>query len=263
VAVPDLWDLVWCKPEIDPRRLAEAVEQAATRPDLDYRTRLLIHDSADALEGHWGKGRWTEWVSRSPARERIEAIRGEVFDKVGFPTLGRALVDRTEPESIRQFLREIGVRLRTRVEVSIGGSVALILPERLSRSTQDIDLVDEVPAAIRSEHRLLDELLGRYHLQLTHFQSHFLPSGWQERRHGLEPFGTLQAYLVDELDVVLRKLFSARPKDQDDVRLLLPGIDRAQLLERLTATCGGLLADPTLRANAERNWYVLTGEKLP
>ena len=261
--MPDLWELVWCKPEIDPRRLAEAVEQTAVRPGLDYRTRMLIHDSADALESHWGAARWDEWLARSGSRERIEAIRHEEFDKVGFTTLRESLMDRTEPESIRQYLREIGTGLRTVVEVSIGGSVALILTERLSRATDDIDLVDEVPEAIRTQHRLLDRLLAFYKLRLTHFQSHFLPTGWKERRHGLEPFGNLRAYLVDELDVVLSKLFSGRAKDLHDVRLLLPGIDRARLLERLASSCGALLGEADLRANAEHNWYILTGEKLP
>jgi hypothetical protein len=258
-----LWGLVWGKPEVDPARLAAALEQEATGADLDYRTRLLIRDSADALEGYWGKGRWDDWLARSPARERIEAIKREEFDKVGFPALGRVLMDRTEPETVRQYLRAIGESLRSTIEISIGGSIALILPERLHRATSDIDVVDAVPAEIRSQHRLLDELFLRYHLHLTHFQSHFLPAGWQERRHGLEPFGNLRAYLVDEIDIVLSKLFSARPKDQDDVRLLLPGIDRARLLERLAANCQGLLAEPGMRANAERTWYVLTGEKLP
>jgi hypothetical protein len=261
--MPDLWKLVWGKPEVDPRRLAEAVEYAARGADLDYRTRLLIRDSADALEGYWGPDRWGAWFARSVARERIEAIRAEEFDKVGFTTLRSSLMERTEPETVRQYLRDLGGRLSGQVEITIGGSVALILPERLHRATDDIDVVDEVPDEIRSQHRVLDELLAFYKLRLTHFQSHFLPSGWKDRRHGLEPFGNLCAYLVDELDVVLSKLFSGRAKDLHDIRLLLPEIDRAQLLERLKATCGALLGEADLRANATRNWYILTGEELP
>lgn len=259
----DLWELVWGRPEIDPRRLAEAMEQAAVRPGLDYRTRLLIRDSADALEDYWGKERWGAWLARSKARPTIEAIRQEPFEKVGFPVLRRVLMDRTEPDTVRQYLRELGQHVRSAVEITIGGSIALILPERLSRATKDIDVVDEVPAELRQQYRLLDELTLRYQLQLTHFQSHFLPAGWMGRRHGLEPFGNLRAYLVDELDVVLSKLFSARSKDLDDVRLLLPGIDRDRLVERLKTTCGGLLGEADLRANAARNWYILTGEELP
>ncbi|MGL4554884.1 MAG: DUF6036 family nucleotidyltransferase [Gemmataceae bacterium] len=258
-----LWGLVWGKPEVDPARLASALERQAAEPGLDYRTRLLIRDSAVALEAYWGPARWGEWLARSPARGRIEAIRGEEFERVGFPALRRSIMDQADPEAVRQFLREVGTRLRSTVEVTIGGSIALLLTGRLLRATDDIDLVDEVPETIRAEHRLLDELAVRYGLRLTHFQSHFLPSGWQERRHGLEPFGNLRAYLVDELDVVLSKLFSKRDKDLDDIRLLLPGIDRARLLGRLATNCQRLLAEPDLRANAGRNWYILTGEKLP
>lgn len=258
-----LWELVWGKPEVDPTRLAAALEREAQRPDLDYRTESLIRDSADALEDYWGPARWGEWLVRSAARERIQHIRRLEFDKVGFTGLRGALVERTEADTVRQYLRQVGTRLRSTVEVTIGGSASLILVERLSRATDDIDLVDEVPEPIRSQHRLLDDLFDEYRLRLTHFQSHFLPSGWKDRRHGLEPFGNLRAYLVDELDIVLSKLFSNRPKDLRDIRLLLPGIDRERLLERLRDTCGALLGEADLRANAGHNWYILTGQKLP
>ena len=51
----DLWKLVWGKPQIDPNDLAAAVEDEARSDDLDYRTRLLIRDSVEALKGHWGE----------------------------------------------------------------------------------------------------------------------------------------------------------------------------------------------------------------
>src|SRR5207247_430869 len=102
-----------------------------------------------------------------------------------------------------------------------------------------------------------------YGLQLTHFQSHFLPSGWQERLHALEPFGQLQAYLVDVYDVFMSKLFSQRDKDRVDLRLLLPSLERETIVRRLHESCAGLLAEERLRQAAEHNWYILTGETLP
>ena len=42
--------------------------------------------------------------------------------------------------------------------VIVGGSIALILPGYRERATTDIDVVDELPAEIRSQHALLDDL---------------------------------------------------------------------------------------------------------
>jgi hypothetical protein len=256
-----LWELVVGKPQIDPTRLAEAL-QREVRPGLDYRTRRLVRDSADALENYWGRGRWSAWLERSGVRDTIDAIRREPMEDVGFPHLAGALMERTAPETVRQFLRELSLHLRTPVELNIGGAIALILHGRLERHTEDIDVVDEVPAELREQHSLLASLSQRYGLQLTHFQSHYLPSGWKERRHFLDAFGSLQIYLVDEVDIFLGKLFSQREKDRDDLRLLLPGMDREALKRRLVETCQGLLAEASLREAAELNWHILTGETL-
>jgi hypothetical protein len=257
----DLWSLVWGKPTIDPTALAEAIDEAA-RGELDYRTRLLIRDAVDALEDYWGPERCGRWLSRSGAQRQIDSIRGESFDKVGFPFLREALMEPTRPDEIRQLLRELGMRLHKPASLVIGGSCALILEGRLSRATQDVDVVDEIPAEIREQHELLDELRQRYRLALTHFQSHFLPSGWAERVRSLEPFGKLRASAVDVYDVFLSKLFSNREKDRDDLRVLLPSLDRETIKAKLLSTCAAFLSDEALRKNAETNWYVLTGEAL-
>jgi hypothetical protein len=261
--VADLWGLVWGKPEIDPDALAEAIRQTAGREGLDYRTRLLVRDSVEALAAHWGPRRFARWLSDCGAQGSIEAIRRQRFEKVGFPSLAERLVEATQPETVRQFLRELGAHFTRPVRLAIGGSIALILPGYLSRATEDIDIVDEIPAEVRGERATLDRLRAAYGLQLTHFQSHYLPSGWEERLHSLEPFGQLQAHLVDVYDVFLSKLFSQRDKDRADLRLLLPSLERETIVRRLRETCAGLLGEERLRQAAEHNWYVLTGEALP
>jgi hypothetical protein len=45
--------------------------------------------------------------------------------------------------------------------------------------------------------------------------------------------------------------------------MLLPSLDRAAIVDRLRASAGALLADPALRDDARKNWYVLWGEELP
>jgi hypothetical protein len=124
-------------------------------------------------------------------------------------------------------------------------------------------VVDEIPAELRAQHQLLDDLARRYLLRLTHFQSHYLPDGWQSRVHSLDTFGTMQVFLVDPLDVFVGKLFSVRTKDRDDLRVLRPTLDKARLVSRLQSSTNAFRADPRLRAAAEQNWFVLFGEALP
>lgn len=254
-----LWDLVWGKPSIDPGELAAAISHEAGRDDLDVRTRLLIRDGAQALAEHWGHDRWVD----AGTRARLETIRAESLGPVKFPSIRERLMEHTKAETIEQMLRELGGRLRSGVKLVIGGAASLILQGHLSRATEDIDVVDEVPAEFRADHALLDELRRRYGLALTHFQSHFLPHGWEQRAHTLGPFGRLQVAVVDMHDLFLGKLFSPRSKDLDDLRHLLPQADREVLARRLREGCASFLSEPSLRAHAERNWYILTGDPLP
>ena len=83
-------------------------------------------------------------------------------------------MDAIQPETVLQFFRELGMQLPTPSSINVGGAIALILANKISRATEDVDVVDEVPADIRSRHALLESLAKRYGLHLTHFQSHFL-----------------------------------------------------------------------------------------
>ena len=158
---------------------------------------------------------------------------------------------------------ELGSLLTRSVRLNVGGSVALILPGLISRKTEDIDVVDEVPAEVRTLHGQLAGLRNRYGLALAHFQSHYLPAGWEQRVHSIAPFGHLQVSLVDVYDVFLSKLFSQREKDRDDLRMLAPQLDKEILVRRLRDTTAALRAEDRLREGAEKNWFILYGEELP
>jgi Nucleotidyltransferase of unknown function (DUF6036) len=259
----DLWSLVLNQREVDPAELADAVEDQVRRGDLDFRSRLLIRDSLDALEERWGKDRLGKWLTGSPAAERLTAIRQEELGKPGFPFLRKQLVNPSQAEAMREFLREVGLRLQRPVKLSIGGSGALILKGYLDRRTQDLDVVDEVPEEIRTLGDRLNLLEQLYHVRLSHFQSHYLPAGWSERTHSLDPFGQLQASVVDVYDVFLSKLFSIREKDLNDLRTLTPQLDRETLARRLRDTTGPMLSEAGLRQRAEQNWHTLFGGALP
>jgi hypothetical protein len=259
----DIWGLVRGKPQIDPTDLAEAVCQQAADDGLDYRTRLLIRDSVEALRSYWGEAKLDRWLATCPARRRVEAIcAGHYEEETGFPTLRRRLMDKTNPEDIRQYFREIGRDLHDETTVHIAGVVALILSGYLSRHTDDIDIVNEVPEVIRNKHALLDSLSARYGLVLGHVQSHYYPSGWQNRVHSTGPFGRLRVFLLDKYDVVLGKLFSRRTKDLDDLRGMVPQLDKDVLVRKLKDTCAALV-NTDLRTAAEDNWQILFGESLP
>jgi hypothetical protein len=259
----ELWELVWGKPEVDPAALAQAIERELDAETPDFRTRLLIRDGTNALENHWGAKRVHEWLSNSPVRARIEAIKKEDLGQPGFPMLKEQLMDKTEPDTVNEFLRELGTRVNEPTTLAVGGSIALILTGYLSRATSDLDVVDEVPSAIRLQRELLEELQKRYRLLLTHFQSHYLPSGWESRLKHLGKFGSIEVQLVDVYDIFLGKLFSSRTKDLDDLRAIKPRLDKTLLEKQLVSTTAALTKEPSLRASAEKNWYILFGEKLP
>lgn len=262
----DLWTLTRCYPWLDPVRLAHAVESAvAAEARLDYRTRLLVRDSVTALERHWGRSRLALWLEESPVGQRIECIRREIFDEIGFPSLEARIMNGTDPELVKTFLRDLGSQLSEPVRLEVGESMALILTGYLARGTEDMDVVDELPAPIRQlPAQAVDELMRRYGLKLAHFQSHYLPKGWKERLCYLEEFGRLRLYLVDAYDVFLSKLFSNREKDRDDLLVLAGQLKKEVIVAWLRDFAAALNAEPQLHAHALRNWAILyNGEPLP
>jgi hypothetical protein len=259
----DLWDLVYGGPQIDPGDLAAALQRQVAATPLDYRTRLLIRDSLDALKHHWGAERLTRWLAGCPARQRLESIWGEDFERPGFTLIGRRLMEKTHPDAIRNLLAELGNRIRHSVRLEVGGSAALILPGHISRHTEDIDVVDEVPQELRSQYALLDEFKQRYGLLITQFGSHYLPTGWKNRLYFFGDFGALHVYLVDVYDIFVGKLFSKRTKDLDDLRMLAPQLDKAAIEQRLKGSTAALQNDPNLLSLAQNNWSIVFGEAFP
>jgi hypothetical protein len=259
----DLWSLVRSRPQIDPQDLADAVVSQAAEEPLDYRTRLLIRDSVDALKNYWGEMKVADWLVQSPWADKLRTICTEEFDEVGFPSIRKRLMDKTDPESIRQYFQALGFELRATTQIAVGGGCALILPGYISRFTEDIDVVGEVPAEIRTKYQLLDDLEKLHGLHMGHVQSHYFPRDWQDRVHSFGVYNHLQVSLVNVYDVFLSKLFSARVKDMADLKVLLPQLDKGELTRRFLATCKDFVATERLKEIAQKNWQILTGEELP
>ncbi|MBI2807048.1 MAG: hypothetical protein HYX68_18860 [Planctomycetes bacterium] len=259
----DLWSLVRGQPQIDPNDLAAAVVSQAAQEPRDYRTRLLIRDSVDALRDYWGNQRFDHWLVACPTRGNIVGICHAPFEEVGFPSIRKRLMDKLDPETIRQYFQQLGFSLRQTVKIAVGGGCALILPGYITRFTEDIDVVGEVPEDIRAEYQLLDGLEKLHGLHLGHVQPHYFPRGWQERVHAFGVYHHLQVALVDVYDVFLSKLFSARMKDVGDLKVLAPQLDKEIIARRFRETCHDFLAAPRLKELAENNWKILFGEELP
>lgn len=258
-----LWPLALAAGPLDASALARAIDVQATEADPDFRTRLLIRDSLDALERHWGNTRLEAWLSGPGARGHARQFWRSDLGPVGFPSLGNRVMDATSPQSVLQFFRELGLRVREPARLDVGGSVSLILSGNLTRRTDDIDVVDEVPAVIRTRYDLVEEMRKTYGLHLAHFQSHYLPSGWRERVGYLDTFGQIDVYLVDAYDVAAGKLFSARRKDRDDLIVLSQRLDKDVLATRVRQSCGPLRGEARLAKLADENWYIVYGEPLP
>jgi hypothetical protein len=258
----DLWSIVLDSVQIDPEGLLYAIQQQIAQPVLDARTRALLRDSYAALQNHWGGAILDARLSRH-AVDRIHTIQKEDLGDRGFPSLEKRLMLPTRPKTILQFLEELGQRVNQPCRMTVGGSCGLILKDLLQRRTDDIDAVNEVPEVLRTQHELLDNLTTRYGLRLAHFQSHYLPDGWEGRIQSLDVFGQLQVFLVDPLDILVGKLFSRREKDLDDLRIIEPLVGQAALADRLKLAGKGLRSDETFLANAARNWMILFRQPLP
>ena len=72
-----------------------------------------------------------------------------------------------------------------------------------------------------------------------------------------------QVLAVDIYDVFVRKLFSTRTKDRDDLRALKPKLETQTIRNRLRESSASLGSEPRMLDAARENWFVLYGEPLP
>ena len=260
-----LWSLALGGLPIDAGFLAAAIENEVSQPrdNLDFRTRLLIRDSLAALEIHWGRNEASLWLNGSPNSAMLREIRDADLGETGFPSLTRRIMDATKSETVLQFLRELALHCPQPARLEIGGAIAGILAGILSRHTEDIVIIDEMPIVPLSQHEMLRQLADRFGLRLTHFQSHYLPTGWQDRLRGFDRFGNLEVVLLDPADLFIGKLFSQRIKDRDDLRAMSSQLDKSSLESRFRESTAALSSDSRLVKFAAENWYILYGQSLP
>lgn len=258
--VDRIWSVARDDIGVDAEALFAAVIDPAVLTTEDPRTRLLVRDSVAGLRRFWGIPLFARRISDLPQRNVIESYFRHQPPDTGFPSLRKRIMDVTEPEVLSRLCRDLGRRLRDPATITIGGSMALIVQSLVIRETEDVDVVDELPPIIRQDHRLLEELLSKYKLKLAHFQSHYLPDGWQRRTWSLGVFDLLTVRVVDPSDVLIGKLFSRRDKDFKDFMHCWKKIDQQPLRRRIAEDTAAFRSDAKSLEAAMHNWYILTGE---
>jgi hypothetical protein len=260
---PDLWELIWGQPYIDAARLARAIELDLMDVAIpDFRSRLLVRDAATAMRSFWGAKRFDLWLGASSAGESIRRILSEDLGETGFPFIRRRLVASIGSVEIKQIFDLLGRKIHDRVEVNIAGSIPTLIKGMTARPTADIDFVNEVPPEIRKQRGVIKKIEDEYGLKLTPVLSLYLPTNWEQRRHYLGDYGGLRVYRVDEYDIFVSKLTSAREKHKQDIRVLARVLDK-QTAQRLLLTDGKVFLDePLIRRRIEENWRFIYQEAL-
>ena len=171
-------------------------------------------------------------------------------------------MDSIDSTQLGQVFELLGRGIHGRVEIHIAGSVPTLIKGLTARPTDDIDLVDEVPAEIRRQGDVLRRIETEFGLKLGHVQSHYLPAHWRDRRRWLGDFGGLRVYLLDEYDIFVSKLSSKKEKHQLDLRVLALKLDKDIARHRLLTDGRAFLDDPKLRPQIEENWRFIFQEPL-
>lgn len=260
-----LWNLL-ASPTIDPATLARAIESVLRYPNLDWRTLQFVKEGWASLEESIEPELLNDYLLEQTSTQIVEAIRARIADDwnshcdVKFPSLKDRLMPHLSPITIRQFLRELGSAIAGPTTITMGGAASLVLRGLLSRTTEDV--VDEVPVEIRDERQVLQDLSARYGLRMTHFQSHYLPQGWDSRTTEFGTFGKIHVRLVDVVDIIAGKVFSSRPKDLDDFRLLSLNLNKEELKQRVLQQSSTLMSSDQARLQAIKNWYIVYGDDL-
>jgi hypothetical protein len=78
----------------------------------------------------------------------------------------------------------------------------------------------------------------------------------------IETVGKIQVRLVDAVDIIAGKVYSARPKDLDDFRLLPLNLNKEELKERVLQGSSSLISSDQDRRQAITNWYIVYGDDL-
>src|SRR5207245_2476239 len=128
-------------------------------------------------------------------KNRIHTILQEELGPPGYRNIRRRLVSNVGSNEIHQIFSLLGERVQDSIDVYIAGSIPTLIQGLTARPTDDIDIVNEVPAQIRKQADLLKRIRSEYGLTLGHVQSHYLPANWQQRRRFLGDFGGLHVYL--------------------------------------------------------------------
>jgi hypothetical protein len=234
----ELWKLPFGEPEIDPYRLEKAVAGSALSDSLDFRTRLLIHDSLVALRDYWGDRRFSEWLaSRASSRQLEHILNDAELAPPGFRSIRKRLAKATKRAVALRYIRRLSRDVDQPTRLHVGGRAALVLMLRLSRRLKREDFADA--------------------------HSHLLPDSWKDRVSPFRTLGNMKVMLLDPIDILVGLLFTPDDGGKDVFRNVARQFGRAALEARLISSAGNLIAEAKLREQAEHTWYIVFGDRLP
>ena len=255
------------RPTIDPATLARAIETVMVEPNLDWRTLQLAKEGWQALEESIEPRLLNDYLQDRTSIQIAEAIRARIDDpwnshcEVRFSSLKERLMPHLSPTTIRQFLRELGTAILTPPQSpwaaphpwSSGGCCrgprrTWTSSTRFPRNTRRASDPPRAFSPLWSAHDPLPEPLPA--------------TRWESRTVDFGTFGKIQVRLVDALDIIAGKVYSARPKDLDDFRLLSLNLNKEELKERVLQGSSSLTSSDQDRRQATTNWYIVYGDDL-
>ncbi len=151
--------------------LAAAIEQdLQLTGDPDFRTQVLVRDSAVALRSYWGSRRFAQWLSASPVGMQVRKILSEDLGEPGYSNIRRRLVDRIDSAQLSQIFDLLGRGIHDRIEIHIAGSVPTLIKGLTARPTDDIWLTVQ-KSAIRRQQAVLGQIETEFGLRAWPRQS--------------------------------------------------------------------------------------------
>lgn len=133
-------------------------------------------------------------------------------------------------------LTALGQRCPPQSEVIIAGGAAAILCQWLSRTTDDIDVIDAEPRLAQLQIAVVQvadelQLSERWLNDGAKGFAAVLPPDFRERLVEVGQFGQLTVHAIARRDFILLKLYAFRPIDFEDLRLLRPNAEELEFVQ--------------------------------
>lgn len=120
---------------------------------------------------------------------------------------------------------------KTDLKFYFAGGSACVMAGYIDRATRDFDFIDiGYPANLSKVFKLLEP----YDLLTNYFAA--IPKNYMDRATKLEGFGNISVYIFSKVDIIASKIDRLSEKDIEDIRILIPDINKEQLMKSINET---------------------------